>query len=146
MGKPQYSTDNDRAHTILTWGASEDGTSQRKHNLTDKTVKGVTKYPRRGDKSYWKRNEEWNKWCRTKKKQIQKEPGRKKVSWKMKCYLMSSVIQWNWKWLWARSEVVQLLINKIPSCICSQEVMLENTKYNLEKGLYQNACTVMQIY
>ena len=45
---------------------------------------------------------------------------------------MSSIIQWKYKGPRARHVEVQLLINKIGlSCICLQEVMLENTKYNL---------------
>ena len=45
---------------------------------------------------------------------------------------MTRIVWWNCKGLRARHEEVQLLMNKFrPSCICQQEVMLENVRYNL---------------
>ena len=47
-------------------------------------------------------------------------------------YSMSKIVQWNSKGLKARHKEVQLLMNRFqPSCMCLQEVMLENVKYNL---------------
>ena len=44
---------------------------------------------------------------------------------------MNNVLQWNCKGLRARHKEVRLLINKIqPSCICLQEIMLDNPEYN----------------
>ena len=46
--------------------------------------------------------------------------------------MMTRIVQWNCKGLRVRHEEVKLLINRSqPSCICLQEVMLENVKYNL---------------
>ena len=46
-------------------------------------------------------------------------------------YLMTKRVQWNYN-LRARQEEVRLLRNRHqPSCICLQEVMLENKEYNL---------------
>ena len=47
---------------------------------------------------------------------------------------MRRIVQWNCKGPRARHEEVELLMNKSqPSCICLQEVMPENVKYNLVK-------------
>ena len=43
---------------------------------------------------------------------------------------MTKIVQWNCKELRARHKEVQLLMNRHqPSCLCLQEVMLENDKY-----------------
>ena len=48
--------------------------------------------------------------------------------------MMRRIVQWNCKGPRARHEEVELLMNKSqPSCICLQEVMPENVKYNLVK-------------
>ena len=48
-------------------------------------------------------------------------------------YLMNRIVQWNCKSLRATHKEVLLLMNKFQSsCICLEEVMQENVKYNLE--------------
>ena len=45
---------------------------------------------------------------------------------------MSRIIQWKCKGLMARYKEVWFLMNRFqPSCLCLQEVMLDNVKYNL---------------
>ena len=47
-------------------------------------------------------------------------------------FSMTKIVQWNCKRLRARHEEVRLLMNRHhPSCVCLQEVMLENNNYNL---------------
>ena len=47
---------------------------------------------------------------------------------------MTKVVQWNSKEFKGRQEEIWLLMNRNqPSCICLQEVILENDKYNLER-------------
>ena len=53
---------------------------------------------------------------------------------------MTTIIWWNCKGLRARHEEVRLLMNRFQSsCICLQEVMLENVEFNLvrEYGFYE---------
>ena len=55
---------------------------------------------------------------------------------------MTKIVQWNCKGLKARHEEVQLLMNRHqPSCTCLQEVMLENSKYSLEREYEFSATT-----
>ena len=45
---------------------------------------------------------------------------------------MSRIVQWNCKRIRVRHKEVRLLMNRFQlSCICLQEVILENVKYNL---------------
>ena len=49
-------------------------------------------------------------------------------------HAMTKKVQCNCKEMIARHEEVRLLMNRHqPSCICLQEVMLENDKYNLRR-------------
>ena len=53
---------------------------------------------------------------------------------------MNNMLQWKCKRLRARLEEVWLLINKMqPSCICLQEIMLDNPKYNIDRKYWQRS-------
>ena len=55
---------------------------------------------------------------------------------------MTKIVQWNCKGPRARHKVVRLLMNRHkPSCICLQELMLENNKHNLGREYEFNAAT-----